>query len=131
MRLYVIRHAEAVSGHPDDLRTLTPTGLEQARTLAERLAEDEPPQIVVSSPLLRARETAAAVARAAACAVEVDERLAPGADVDRMLAAVSGRGETVAAVGHQPDCGEIALALTGQSRPFPPAAYAVIDLPAQ
>jgi len=96
-----------------------------------RLAGRLPPELVLSSPLLRARQTADAVARAAGCPSEVDERLAPGATAEGLLAAIEGRGETIAAVGHQPDCGEIALALTGESRPFPPAGLAVIDLPAQ
>jgi phosphohistidine phosphatase SixA len=111
MRLYLIRHADSASG--------------------ERLAGRLPPDLVLSSPLLRARQTADAIARAAGCPSEVDERLAPGATVEGLLAAIQGHGETVAVVGHQPDCGEIALALTGESRPFPPAGLAVIDLPAQ
>jgi phosphohistidine phosphatase SixA len=131
VRLYLIRHAESESGEPDELRKLTPGGEEQSRELGERLAGRLPPELVLSSPLLRARQTAHAVARAAGCPSEVDERLAPGATVEGLLAAIEGRGETVAAVGHQPDCGEIALALTGESRPFPPAGLAVIDLPAQ
>ena len=131
MRLYLIRHAESVSGEPDELRALTTAGEEQSRELGERLAGRLPPEVVLSSPLLRARQTADAVARAAGCPSEVDERLAPGATVEGLLAAIHGRGETVAAVGHQPDCGEIALALTGESRPFPPGGLAVIDLPAQ
>jgi len=131
MRLYLVRHAESASGEPDELRRLTPGGEEQARALGERLAGRLPPEVVLSSPLLRARQTADAIARAAGCASEVDERLAPGANAEGLLAAIEGRGESVAAVGHQPDCGEIALALTGESRPFPPAGLAVIDLPTQ
>ena len=42
--------------------------------------------------------------------------------------AVAGRGETVVAVGHQPDCSEIFLELTGESRPFAPGAVAVVEL---
>ena len=48
--------------------------------------------LVVSSPLLRARETAAAIAKAAGAELRVDERLAPGARGGRRLAAVGGRG---------------------------------------
>jgi phosphohistidine phosphatase len=131
VRLYLIRHAESASGEPDELRALTPAGEEQARAVGERLAGRLPPEVVLSSPLLRARQTAAAIARPAGCEAVADERLAPGATVETLLAAVDGRGETVAVVGHQPDCGEIALALTGESRPFPPAGLAVIDLPQQ
>ena len=86
------------------------------------------PDAVVSSPLLRARETAAAIASAAGLEPTVDVRLAPGATVESLKAAVAGLGETVVAVGHQPDCGLIALALTGREVRFPPAGFAEVDL---
>ena len=78
---------------------------------------------------MRARETAEAVARAAGCPAEPDERLAPGATVDDVRAAVAGRGERVVVVGHQPDCGRIAAALGDGAEPaFPPAGAVVLDL---
>ena len=50
--------------------------------------------------------------------------------MDDLRAAVAGRsGETVVVVGHQPDCGEITLALTGEDRSFAPAGFVAIDLP--
>src|SRR5438445_52992 len=67
--------------------------------------------------LLRARQTAAAIARATGAEAEVDERLAPGATVNDLRDAVRGRGATVVVVGHQPDCGQIAAALTGGPEP--------------
>jgi phosphohistidine phosphatase SixA len=78
---------------------------------------------------LRARETAAAVAKAAGVDLRVDERLAPGARAEDVLAAVEGAGATVVVVGHQPDCSEIALALGAGDRDFAPAAFAEIELP--
>ena len=95
--------------------------------LGELLADREP-DAVVSSPLLRARETALAIARAAGLEAAVDEHLAPGADADDLRAAVEGRGETVITVGHQPDCSEIVLALTGREVEFPTAGFAEINL---
>ena len=128
MRLYLVRHAEAAPGHPDDLRPLTPSGRQRARELGAELAGSRP-DAVVSSPLLRARETAAAIAEAAGVDVEVDERLAPGTTTERLLAALAGRGERVVVVGHQPDCGEIASELTGRAAPpFAPGAVHAIDL---
>jgi len=44
-------------------------------------------------------------------------------------AAAVGRGETVVVVGHQPDCGRIAAALTGgEEPPFAPAAMLAFEL---
>jgi phosphohistidine phosphatase len=127
VRLFLVRHAEAAPGEPDDLRPLTPSGRDAARALGTRLAAEEP-ETVLSSPLLRARETAAAIAEAAGLAAVPDERLAPGATADDVRGATAGRGETVVAVGHQPDCSEIVLALTGDSVDFAPGAYHEVEL---
>jgi phosphohistidine phosphatase len=130
MRVYVVRHAEAAPGSPDELRPLTPAGREAARALGERLAAEGRVDAVLSSPLLRARETAEAIAQAVGAGVEATELLAPGATDAALLAAVAGRGETVVCVGHQPDCGRIAAALGGGPAPdFPPAGVARLDLP--
>ncbi len=127
MRLFLVRHAEAAPGEPDALRPLTPAGQAAARELAGRLAAEDL-AAVLSSPLLRARETAEQIARAAHLTAEVDERLAPGATAAGVREAVSDRGESVVAVGHQPDCSEIFLDLTGEERGFAPGAVAVVEL---
>jgi phosphohistidine phosphatase len=121
MRLFLVRHAEAAPGEPDELRPLTAAGRAVARDLGERLAAEHP-DAVVSSPLLRARETAEQIARAAGLAPEADERLAPGATAEDLKAAVAGRGDTVIAIGHQPDCSAILLVLTGRELDFAPGA---------
>lgn len=129
MRLYLVRHAEAAPGEPDELRRLTPSGRAAARDLGRRLAEEEPPDAVLASPLLRARETAEEIARAAGVAVQPDDRLSPGATAKDVLDAVAGRGERVIVVGHQPDCGRIAVALGASVEPaFPPAGVFVTEL---
>ncbi len=127
MRLFVVRHAEAAPGDPDELRPLTDAGRAAARALGDRLA-GEAVDAVLSSPLLRARETAEAIARAAGLEAEADERLAPGADADDVREAVAGRGEVIVTVGHQPDCSEIVLALTGERVSFDPGAVYEVDL---
>jgi len=127
VRLYIVRHAEATPGSPDELRSLTPQGHEQARELGRRLrAEGVEPDAVLSSPLLRARETATDLGLGEP---EPSEHLAPGATADDVRAAVAGRGETVVVVGHQPDCGRVAAVLTGGPEPkFPAAGVAVVEL---
>jgi len=121
MRLFLVRHAEAAPGEPDDLRPLTPAGRDHARTLGATLAREHP-EAVLSSPLLRARETAVAIAEASGVTAEADERLAPGATADDLRAAAAGHGETVVAVGHEPDCSEIVLALTCREVRLPEGA---------
>jgi len=129
VRLYLVRHAKAAPGDPDELRPLTPEGRKEARRLAERLAAERP-DAVVTSPLLRARETAEVLARACGLEAVPDERLAPGATSLDARHAAAERGERVVLVGHQPDFGRIAAAFTGgEEPPFPTAGMAVIDLP--
>ena len=130
MRLYLVRHAEAAPGEPDELRPLTPAGREQARALGKRLfGEDAVPAVILTSPLLRARETGGEIARSFDIESIPDERLAPGATVDDVREAVQGRGDQVIVVGHQPDCSQIAAALTGGPEPrFPAGGHAVFEL---
>ncbi len=130
MRVYLVRHGEAAPGEPDDLRPLTATGRETARAVGARLArEGVHPDAIVSSPLLRARETAAEIGRALGCEPETDERLAPGTTAELVRAAVAGRGDEVVVVGHQPDCGLVAAELSGGPAPaFPPGGLAVLEL---
>jgi phosphohistidine phosphatase len=125
VRVILVRHAEAAPGAPDDLRPLTRAGREQARALGELLPR---PDAILSSPLLRARETAALIGRASGLPVVTDERLAPGATPEDVREAVAGRGTTVVVVGHQPDCGAVAAALGAGEAPFPPGGHCVVEL---
>jgi broad specificity phosphatase PhoE len=78
-RLYVVRHGQtessqrkAYSGRSDI--PLTEQGKEQARAAAEQL-RDVGVDAVLSSPLIRARDTAQAIADATGAQLTVDERL--------------------------------------------------------
>jgi len=126
MRLVIVRHAEAAPGDPDELRSLTPKGREQARALGRELREQGvAADAVVTSPLLRARETATALGQGVPA---IDDRLAPGATGADMREAAAGLGDTVIVVGHQPDCGESVLALGGDEVSFPPAGWHELQL---
>jgi phosphohistidine phosphatase len=127
--VYLCRHAAAAPGDPDELRPLTPEGADQARRLGERLATTAaPPRIVISSPLVRARQTAELIADVTGAELLTDERLAPGATVDAVRDLVAGLAGPIATVGHQPDCSEIARAATGADPGFGPAAVHAIEL---
>ena len=127
--MYLCRHAQASPGEPDELRPLTDEGRAQAERLGTDLATVDPaPDVVYSSPLLRARQTADVVARALDVEVKVDERLAPGATLDDVRALASDANRPFATVGHQPDCSEIAHALTGTDPGFRPGAMHALDV---
>jgi phosphohistidine phosphatase len=127
VRVILIRHAEAAPGNPDAERQLTAAGHDAAKALAARIAPEQP-GAVFSSPLLRARQTATPIAEAAGVHVEVDHRLAPGADVESLREVTTGRAGTVVVVGHEPDCGQIAKALTGETVRFPPGGTCDLEL---
>ncbi|MEX2079989.1 MAG: histidine phosphatase family protein [Dehalococcoidia bacterium] len=83
MRLLLVRHGESegnaagvVQGHLE--YGLTAKGRQHAELTAARLAREGPegPEVVVSSPLRRAADTAAAIAAAAGLDVRYDPRLA-------------------------------------------------------
>ena len=63
MELYLLRHGIAEDGHanqPDSLRALVPEGERRLRQVLKRAAAaDVSPSLILSSPYLRARQTAA------------------------------------------------------------------------
>ena len=127
MRVFLVRHAEAAPGKPDELRRLTSAGRDAARALGERLATEQP-TAVVSSPLLRARETADLIARACTVEATTDDNLAPGATAGTLREVARNKEGPIVAVGHQPDCSDIVFELTGRDVSFPPAGVAELDL---
>ena len=131
MLVFLVRHAHSDPGEPDELRPLSTRGRGEAQALAERLsAHPTPPRLVLTSPILRARETAEAIADATGADLRVDERLAPGASAENLQESVDSESGPVAAVCHQPDCSEIALAVTGTDPGFPTGGVAEIALDA-
>jgi len=131
MRIHLCRHAEAAPGEPDELRELTAAGRDGARRLGEELAAlDPPPRAVLSSPLVRARQTADVVAVGLGCENEPRDELLPGATPASLQRAVAGREGPVALVCHQPDCSEIALALTGHDPGFQVGEWHTLEVDA-
>jgi phosphohistidine phosphatase len=129
VRVYLIRHAAAAPGEPDELRALNEKGRGQARKLGKRFAKDGlRPDAIVSSPLLRARETAEAIARATGVDAETDTRLSPGATSDDLRDVVADRGNIVVVVAHQPDCSAITAGITGESVDFKTAGVQELEL---
>jgi phosphohistidine phosphatase SixA len=127
--VFLVRHAHSDPGDPDELRPLSTRGQDEARRLAELLkAHPTPPRLVLTSPLVRAKQTAAHIARATDAELRVDERLAPGTTAELLRQAVEGVEGPAAAVAHQPDCSEIAVALTGSDPGFSPAGVAELEL---
>jgi phosphohistidine phosphatase len=122
MQLWLVRHAVAAERDefqgPDAERPLTEKGRRRFRDFCEWLAdESDMPQAVISSPLIRAAETAALLAKAAGLkksAIVSSELLSPGADLASLLRFVrENPAEIVALVGHEPDMSHYLAELVG------------------
>jgi phosphohistidine phosphatase len=137
--LYLIRHAvaeERGDAWPDDnKRPLTDEGIARMRKAARGLADiDVTIDIVLSSPLVRARQTAEIVAAALdprPSLVNVDS-LAPDGSFAAIVADLEkhGRKPRIALVGHEPAIGEFAARLIGSRHAleFKKGAVCRIDL---
>lgn len=138
-QLYLVRHAIAAprgDDWPDDTkRPLTPEGMTRMRRAARGLAAfGVQIDVVLTSPLVRARQTADILAGAFAPppSVVLVDALAPGGAIAGVLAEVLKhvrKGQT-ALVGHEPGIGELAAHLLGMGHPleFKKGAVARIDV---
>ena len=111
MEVLIVRHAIAVEhGDPafenDDDRPLTPEGIHKFRLAARGLKEIAPRlDRIVSSPLVRARQTAEILCEVVAPnrKIEFCDHLVPSGDHSELLAYLNRlRAESVAIVGHEP-----------------------------
>lgn len=93
MKLYILRHGEAADhGDPryknDADRPLTAKGIQRTKALAHALRQlDITFDVIFSSPLVRARETAEIVERGLRLhgRLELSEHLAPSGDVEKLV----------------------------------------------
>jgi phosphohistidine phosphatase len=124
MRLYFLRHGPAEAREAwrgdDRERPLSQEGRRALHEAGPALAGlDLGVDLIVTSPLTRARETADIVAAGLGIAARVveDERLAPGFGPSEAKAIVAehGRDATVMLVGHEPGFSRTLAALTGGS----------------
>src|SRR5215469_5055745 len=127
MELIFLRHAIAFPRDgkrwaDDTQRPLTMEGVKRARRAAVGLKRIvKRPSLVLTSPLVRARDTAAIFAQAARWPEAVEcEALSPGGSPEGALDALRRHGakaECAAVVGHQPHLGRLlALCLRGNAR---------------
>jgi phosphohistidine phosphatase len=118
--LHLLRHADA--GDPekwqgdDAARPLSEKGMRQAERLGEHLARvGFEPDAILSSPKVRALQTAEIVGRALGASVTADDRLAGSLDpgsIDGLLRD-AGSPRRPVLVGHDPDFSELLADLTG------------------
>jgi phosphohistidine phosphatase len=118
--LHLLRHAHAGDpdrwGGDDALRPLSDKGRRQAERLGRLLAAyPDAPDLLITSPKVRAAQTAEIVGAALGAPVVVDGRLAGGVgleDVSAMLVA-NPEASRPCLVGHDPDFSELLGELLG------------------
>jgi phosphohistidine phosphatase len=118
-QLYLLRHAHAgnsANWTGDDAdRPLSARGRDQAKRLGVFLAgRGVLPDTIVSSPKLRARQTANLVADALGVGVASDDRLIEDFELDALSGLIAGVGGTsLMIVGHDPDFSDLLATLVG------------------
>ena len=124
INLFIWRHAEAEDLSPDLARPLTAKGQKDAARVAKALAKKlDEKSCIVCSPSVRTKQTVEPLVARISLEVTIDQRLAPGADVDDVLDVLehtittcNDDGPTIVLVGHQPWVGQLARRLLTDSR---------------
>jgi phosphohistidine phosphatase len=128
VRFYLVRHGQAEGkGAADDAsRRLTAEGRERfaAHARKVRLSLSR----IATSPLARARETAALLAAATGAPVAEEDALGSGASTGRELLALGRRlGAGAALVGHNPEIQQAVALAAGKDLAVGAGAVAAVD----
>ena len=109
MKVIFLRHAEAATAGSggDAQRELTRQGRKDAKIAAAALDRmGEVVDVILTSPLVRARQTAEIAAKVLDAEVREEDALAPPGDARRLRACLQALGEdgrqTIVVVGHNP-----------------------------
>jgi phosphohistidine phosphatase len=133
MQLYFFRHGEADWPgwtKPDDERPLTDFGKKEARQVAKFLNRLKvKPDLLVTSPLPRALQTAEVAAEQRKTKLRQDEALEPGFGISELRTVLKRhRSKVLMLVGHEPDFSSVISALTGASLKLSKAGVALVDI---
>lgn len=127
MEIYLVRHAEALErteGHADELRHLTRRGRKQASKQARRLKKRKVrPELIVTSPLVRAVQTAELLAAELGkdASVAAHPCLSGEVDAEAVVTMLreSGKLKAIMLVGHEPQLSRLAARLQGYEHVAP------------
>lgn len=138
LRLYFLRHGradrQAYAGDDDALRPLVDEGRRRTWATADLLGRLDPQlEAVVTSPLLRARQTAEIMADHLGLrdVLREDAGLGPGCDLPAlaaMLASLPSDVRRILLVGHEPDFSQVIGEITGGAVVMRKGALARVDL---
>jgi phosphohistidine phosphatase len=136
LRLFFIRHADAGDSttwkRDDAKRPLSKQGRRQSKRLGDRLAALKVSfDTMLTSPKVRAAQTAKIVGKSVGVKPKVDARLGGGFDgagLQQLIDGLPAAAGAVAVVGHDPDFSAVVSWLTGAPISLPKGALARVDL---
>ena len=132
--LLLLRHAKSSWGDsstPDFKRPLAPRGIHDAPRIGAALRQRGPlPELILSSPAVRATQTIEAVVKAAGLQIapQFDQNIY-GASTAELLDIIKHIPDTISCallVGHNPTFAELVSRLTGTGHDMPTAALACL-----
>ena len=135
MLLHFLRHADAGDPvawtGPDTARPLSDKGRKQAKRLGDHLASiGFTADAFITSPKIRAAQTAEIVAESLGARLSIDDRLAGGLEIDVLDAVLADAGDParVVVVGHDPDFSELLSELVGTRLEMKKGAFARVEI---
>ena len=133
MELYFLRHGEADWPNwnkPDDERPLTKRGKKEMREVAKFLGRlNVEPDLIVTSPLPRALQTAEIATDYLKAKLRKDELLAPGFGMSELRTVLKRHhAKVLMLVGHEPDFTNVISGLTGASVKLSKAGVALVEV---
>lgn len=142
LKLLLVRHAHAgdreefaATGQPGELRPLSKTGIEQAELVASALVSIVADcDVILSSPYVRARQTADFLSVVWGVAVRETDLLEPDIPVQAFAESLRARSreQVICAVGHEPHLGTLAAWLisksNGASIEFPKGGACMLEI---
>lgn len=137
--LYLLRHAKSSwddTTLKDFDRPLNQRGLKAAPKIGAYMRKHKVrPDVVISSPAMRAKQTTTIVAEAAGLtnAITFNEAIyeASAQKLFHIVVSFEDRVESAMMVGHNPGFEELVAALTGENKRLPTGALACIDFPVE
>jgi phosphohistidine phosphatase len=133
MRLYFLRHGEADWPDwkkPDDERPLTKAGDRELHQVGKFLARlGAKPDLILTSPLPRAAQTADIAAEHLKVRVREEKLLEPGFQAEDLKRILRKYPEQILMlVGHEPDFSEVIAAVTGGDVKISKAGVALVEM---
>ena len=133
MKLCFLRHGEADWPNwtkPDNERPLTERGRKEMKRVAKFLERLKlVPDVILTSPLPRASQTAEIVGQRLGIELQTEPALAHGFNVERLRRLLAKRdAESVIVVGHEPEFSEVIGELTGGKTKISKAGVALLEI---